>query len=155
MKAKQFILGTLILGFGLFSCEKKNTSPESNQISMHLIGQDNLYGGSSEGFIEENYVINDSITWNALKAQMDSKNDVTYRFNEQHVDFSQWTVLVSIDEIKMSGGHAINYTNIVENNNNIAVTIDKSFPGGNATTVITQPYIVVKIDKTNKQVIFN
>jgi hypothetical protein len=158
MKAKHIITGVLFITIGLISCKKDHVDANprvSNQVIMHTIGQDNLYGGSSEGFIEENHVINDSIAWNNLKTQMDAANDVTYKFNEQVIDFSQWTVIVSFDKVEMTGGHSINYSSIVENQANIVATIEQVHPEGPATTVITQPYIVVKIDKTNKPILFN
>lgn len=158
MKTKHIITGVLLLTVGLFSCEKEVRDPSptvSKPIVMHTIGQDNLYGNSSEGFTEENHVINDSVAWNDLKAQMDAANDVTHNFTEQVIDFSQWTVLVSFDKVEMSGGHSINYSSIGETQSNIVATIVHAHPGSASTTVITQPYIVVKIDKTIKPVIFN
>lgn len=158
MKTKHITTGFLFLALGLLSCEKEVTSAspqETNEMVIHVIGQENLYGSSSEGFLEENHVINDSVAWNELKAHMNQSNDVTYNFTEQEIDFTQWTVLASFDQVRPSGGHSINYSSVVENSDYIDATIHHVNPNGNATTVITQPYIVVKIEKTTKQVLFN
>lgn len=159
MKTKQFTIGLLFLALGLMSCEKEKTmcgqQHTASEIQVHIIGQDNLYGSSSEGFTEENHVINDSVAWNALKAQMNQANDVTYTFAEQNIDFSQWTVLASFDSVRPYGGYSINYSSVVEDDAQITATIFQEHPQGAATTVITQPYIVVKIPKTIKPVVFN
>lgn len=159
MKTKQYTMGLLFIVLGLMSCEKEKTTSGQQQaaseLQVHVIGQNNLYGSSSEGFTEENHVINDSVAWNALKAQMNQANDVTYTFTEQEIDFSQWTVLASFDQVRMNGGHAINYSSVVEDDTQITATIFHENPQGAATTVITQPYIIVKIEKTTKPVVFN
>lgn len=159
MKTKQYTMGLLFIVLGLMSCEKEKTTSGQQQaaseLQVHVIGQNNLYGSSSEGFTEENHVINDSVAWNALKAQMNQANDVTYTFTEQEIDFSQWTVLASFDSVRPYGGYAINYSSVVEDDAQITATIFQEHPEGAATTVITQPYIVVKIQKTTKPVVFN
>jgi len=159
MKRTHSITAILMLTVGLFSCEKEcpNPTPEpATPIVVTTISQNILYGSSEEGFTEENRVINDSVTWNAFKAQMNTVNEATLEFSEQNIDFSQWTVLASFDQVRPSGGFAINYSTVVENENNVIATVEKVGPGdGMVTTVITQPYIVVKIPKTSKTVIFN
>lgn len=158
MKTHKMVLGFFFLTLGLMSCEKEKTSgiqQAANDLTVHVIGQNNLYGSSSEGFTQENHVINNSVAWNALKAQMNQNNDVTYTFTEQEIDFSQWTVLASFDQVRPNGGYAINYSSVFEDDAQITVTIDQSSPNGAATTVITQPFIVVKIQKTTKPVVFN
>lgn len=158
MKTKHITIGFLFLTLGLLSCEKEvisGTPQDTNEMLVHVIGQENLYGSSSEGFTEENHVINDSVAWNALKAQMNQSNEVTYNFTEQEIDFTQWTVLASFDQVRPNGGHAISYSSVMEDSTHINATIHHVNPNGAATTVITQPYIVVKIQKTTKPVLFN
>lgn len=161
MKRTHSIAGILLLTVGLFSCEKECPNPNPNPpqttpIVVNTISQNILYGSSEEGFTEENRVINDSVTWNAFKAQMNTVNEATLEFSEQNIDFSQWTVLASFDQVRPSGGFAIDYASVVENENNVIATVEQIGPGdGMVTTVITQPYVVVKIPKTSKTVIFN
>lgn len=158
MKRVHSIAGILLLSIGLFSCEKEctiPTPPQTTPVDSYTIGQNCLYGSSDEGFTEENLVINDSIAWNDFKAQMNTVNEATNDFSELEIDFSQWTVLVSLDQVRPSGGFTINYSGIVENEENVIATIEAISPEGVVTTVITQPYIVVKIPKTSKSVIFN
>lgn len=157
MKKTQLFSGLICLAFLIFSCEKEkpNVAPKSTEVSSFTIAKGCLYGASSEGFVEENRIITDSIAWNDLKAQMDQANEVSYQFAEQEIDFSQWTVLVSIDQVQPNGGHAIDYSSIVESDASIIATIYKEYPQGNATTVITQPFIIVKIPKTSKTIYFN
>jgi hypothetical protein len=158
MKTKKMIAGILLLTVGLFSCKKEKVAPcpkETKQIFMHTIGKNNLYGSSSEGFTEENIVINDSVAWNDLKDRMNMNSNVTYNFTEQNIDFSQWTVIASFDQIRATGGHGISYTNPQDNANNVSITIEHQHTGNVQTQNITQPYIVAKISKTWKPIVFN
>lgn len=159
MKRTHIIAGILLLTVGLFSCEK--ISPRQNPLVVtpmvvNTISQNNLYGDSQEGFTEENRVINDSVAWNSFKNQMNTVNEATLEFSEQNIDFSQWTVLASFDQVRPSGGFSIKYSSVVENENTINATVAQvGTEEEMVTTVITQPYIVVKIPKTTKTVVFN
>ena len=64
-------------------------------------------------------------------------------------------VLALFDEVKGSGGYSIIVTDIVENQDNLTVTVKQTAPTGSAYAVMTQPYCIVKIPFTTKQIIFN
>ncbi|HAQ19423.1 MAG TPA: hypothetical protein DCR40_09365 [Prolixibacteraceae bacterium] len=63
--------------------------------------------------------------------------------------------LAAFDEIKMNGVYKIEITGIVENQNDLTTTIRRSSPKGVVDTVITRPYHIVKIPKTEKAIIYN
>jgi hypothetical protein len=158
MKRLKFIALVLVTGT-ILSCQKTKTTPtpvaSKTNITPIEIGRSCLYGGGSEGITQQNLVITDSIAWNNLKAQMNSVNNATYNFTEQTIDFSQWTVLASFDQVRTSGGFEIDFSSIVQNSTNIEATVYPSSPNGGAvTTVITQPYIIVKIPKSTLPIIF-
>jgi len=54
----------------------------------------------------------------------------------------------------MNGGYTIDITGVVENKNDLTVTIRNLSPNGAVYTVITQPYHIVKIPKTEKRIVF-
>lgn len=111
----------------------------------HLrIAKDNLYGNGDEGIIEQNMVISESTSWTNLIAQMNSVNTVSDSFSETDIDFSEYRVIAVFDEIKGNGGHSLEL-NIRSNFENIIVSITDIVPLGNATSMITQPFHIVKI----------
>lgn len=157
------LIALIILVGTSFSCEKANINPTKitttptpkTSIVPIEIGTGCLYGGGSEGVLEQNLVITDSVTWNALKAQMNTVNNATYNFTEQTIDFTQWTVLAAFDQVRPSGGHALSFTSIIANYTQIVATVTDTHPNGAATTVITQPYTIVKIPVSNLPITFN
>lgn len=112
-----------------------------------------LYGNGQENISKQNTVIKNSLDWNELMDKINSVNNVTERFSETNIDFSSYTIIAVFDEIKMNGGHSIDITDVTENDKNIIVTVENLLTGG-MTTVITQPFHIVKIPKRNKPFIF-
>jgi hypothetical protein len=150
-----------ILTFSIFaiSCsnEDENTTanPEPSDITPTLIGRGELYGSGEENIPEQNLVITNATEWNNLKTQMNITNNVSSGFNENGIDFSNCKIIASFDEVEPNGGHALDNTNIVETEENITVTIQHTGPEGNATTVMTQPFSIVRIPISPKPIVFN
>ena len=137
----------------ILNCNSDDSQSEMTQVQSTLIAKDNLYGNGAEGIVENNMVISDQGTWDNLIAQMDSVNNVSDGFSETNIDFSEYIVIAVFDEIKGSGGHSLEL-NIASNSENVVVTVINVVPEGNATTVITQPFHLVKISNTDLPIIF-
>jgi hypothetical protein len=112
------------------------------------------------GIIQQNVIYNSESNWNALLNQIDSYyqafgiNFTQLHFSETNIDFTKFTVIAVFDKVYGSGGYSIDITNIVENENNITVTV-ANLQTGNASSSVNQPYHIVKIPKTSKPFIFN
>jgi len=151
MKTKLFTL-LILINLGLMTnCSK--TDNVSNQIEFKSIGQGNLYGNGQENIIKENLVISDSNSWNELIDKMNSVNNESDGFTETNIDFSNFIVIAVFDKIYGNGGHSIDITNITENENNVIIKVENILKG-DLTSVITQPYDIVKIPKNDKLTIF-
>lgn len=120
-------------------------------INFSLIGKGNFYGGTY--VTPQNSVITNTADWNNFLAQADATNNVSGSFTETNINFNQFMILVAVDQVQNSGGHSIDIMTAVEHPLNITVEVDKLLIG-DATTVITQPYHIVKIQKSTKPVIF-
>lgn len=119
-----------------------------------LVGKGNLYGGGSEGFAQQFSVITTTVQWEAFKDQLNTVNTVTDHFVETEIEFSDYIVIALIDQVRGSGGHSIDIVNVNEDRSHIFITVGH-LSTGDATTVITQPYHIVKIPITQKEIIFN
>jgi len=142
-----------ILSILALSCNEADDNSNSVTIESTLIAKDNLYGGGNEGIIEQNLVISDQATWDALMTQMNSVNNVTNTFTETVIDFSEYKIIAVFDAIKANAGHSIELY-ITSNSESIFVNVTDLTPGGNAATVITQPFHIVKIQATNLPIVF-
>jgi hypothetical protein len=126
-----------------------------NSISPILIGKGDLYGNGKEQIAKQCLVINTSSEWNQLLVKMNSVNLVSTGFLETNIDFSIYTVIAIFDEVRMNNGYSITI-NMVESDNKIIVNVQYSTTnGGSVASVITQPYKIVKINKSNKVIVFN
>jgi hypothetical protein len=128
-------------------------------INPILISKKNNAFNSNGGISEQNLIINDETNWTNLKNLMDAPytpygiNFCQQYFIETTIDFNSYTVIAAFDKINGNGGHSIDITNITENETNIIVTVQKLLTG-NANSVITQPYHIVKIPKAKKPIVF-
>jgi hypothetical protein len=128
-------------------------------ITSSLVGKNRLNG--SEGVNQQENVINNETVWNNLKNQIDSQyiaigegNYYTQNnFAETTINFNNFTVIAVFDQVYGTGGHSIDITNITEYEDNIVVTVE-NLQTGNASTVISQPFHIVKIPKATKPIVF-
>ena len=123
-------------------------------ISTTLIASGNLYGNGGENIPMQNMIISNNKEWTELMNKLNSVNNVTDNFTETEFDFSNFTIIALFDDIKMYGGYSIEIESVVENRSDLIAVIRHLSPNGIAPTVITQPYFIVKIPKTEKRIIF-
>ena len=143
----------ILLSILILSCTSEDYNIETVDIESTLIAKDNLFGNGGEGIIEQNLEITNQSMWNNLISQMNSVNNVSDNFSEIDIDFSQYKIIAIFDKIKSKGGHSLEL-NIMSNSENIIININDISPKGNAATVITQPYHIVKISNSNLPIIF-
>lgn len=139
----------------LTSCRDNNDEniESKNQINFQLIGKGNLMGSSYAP--PQNTAITNSTQWNNFLNQIDSSNNhPSSTFTETNIDFNQFMVILVVDSVYPNGGHSVDIMTIDENSQNIEVDVEKLLQG-DVTTVITQPYHIVKIPKILKPVTFN
>jgi len=142
---------TLFIIVFVLGCSKNSTS--QMELSFSLIGQDNLYCVGTEGITKSNLIIKDSSSWNNIMAKMNLQNNQTDKFTETSVDFNQYIIVAIFDKVYGNGGHTIDVTSITENESNIIIKVENLSKGA-LINVVTQPYHIVKILKTDKNIVF-
>ncbi|WP_299121915.1 protease complex subunit PrcB family protein [uncultured Winogradskyella sp.] len=142
----------LILLFVL-NCKSTQNQEKMGEQDIVLISKGNLYGSGEEGIEKQNSVITNDSDWQDLMARMNSVNKISGGFSESEIDFSKYRVVAVFDEVKSTGGHSIEL-DIASNSENIEVNISHKSPEGMATTVMTQPYYIVKIVKNDLPISF-
>jgi hypothetical protein len=81
---------------------------------------------------------------------MNSVNNVSNTFSETSIDFDDYSIIAVFLEVK-SNGWGVTINNITENENNISVSTQED---ESITPVQSQPFHIVKIPKTNKDITF-
>ena len=153
---KHLLLLLCSIFFLTISCRDNNDDDEQlkskSQINFQLIGKGNLTGSYTA---QQNTVITNTTQWNNFLSQIDGQNNhPSTDFTETNIDFNQFMVIVVIDAVYPNGGHSVDIMTVEENPQNIEIDVEKLLQG-NVTTVVTQPYHIVKIPKILKPVIFN
>lgn len=150
MKKLLLLLLIPILFFN-YSCTDKDENIESKTpINLQLIGKGELIGNSLP---QQNLVITNSAQWTTLLNTLDANNNVSGGFTETNINFNQYMVIAVFDQTYLNGGHSIDIVAVDETAANLEVNIEKLLQG-NATSIVTQPYHIVKIPKIAKPVIF-
>jgi len=154
MRSKIFLKNVRILIFLiLLSGGCSNEDDMQTVIYPSIIGKGDLNGSGKEGIQQQNIVISDTAAWNDLKIKMDSYNNTTGSFTETEINFSEYIILAAFSELRPLGGCSIEIKNVLEYSGGINVTIENFVPNAGVAEE-TQPYHIVKIPKTNKQIFF-
>lgn len=146
------ILVFVILLFAL-NCKSTENQAKMEKEDFILIGKGNLYGSGSEGIEKQNLVITSSEEWKAVLNKLNAVNRVSDSFSETNVDFSKYTIIAVFDEVKNSGGHALDLI-IQEAKDKVLIEVLQKSPDGIATSVMTQPYYIVKLPKRELPIVF-
>tara|TARA_B100000780_G_scaffold252496_1_gene199634 strand:+ start:296 stop:745 length:450 start_codon:yes stop_codon:yes gene_type:complete len=148
MKNMFLILSILLT---IYSCNKNDDNqvfPQNKEFNVIYSGV--LSGNGSEGIIQSNMVINNTTDWQNLIIQMNSFNNVSGNFSETDIDFDNYLIIAVFLEVKPNGWE-VQINNITENENSLVVsTNENEFD----SSVITQPFSIVKIRRTEKTIEF-
>jgi len=156
MKMKPIFLIFLLVAF--VSCQPDEIALETGKeitfikdLDFSIVAQGNLDG--RENIEKSNLIIQDNTSWENLISKMNTIKDVSDKFIETDIDFSRYTIIAVFDEVYGNGGHSIDVITVKENDFNVIVKLDRLLKG-NLASVITQPFQIIKIPKTEKQIIF-
>lgn len=128
------------------------TKEEANSyISMRSVTKGYLTGDGKEGISQGGTVINSQADWDELTTKMNAVNDA---IEPPSVDFSQTTLLAYFDEIRGSGGYSVYVTEIRTDGSEIKVHVKEVSPTEDAIEIMTQPFEIVSIEKTDLPVTF-
>lgn len=132
-----------------------STCPNNQKEGIVSLYKGSLKGDGSEGFTRQNLVINSVRDWNDFLIKLDTTNTVFKAF-ENSIDFKNNTILIAIDSKKTTGGFSTTIVKTVQKGNKLQVMVDSKGPKPTdmVTMSLTQPIHIVKINKTNKEVIF-
>ncbi len=143
---KQIIILLSII-FIASSCSSDDAG--SSQVSYSEITKESY--SSDKKIPKSNLVIKDVAAWNSLLSKI-SPAEVS-NFKETNIDFTKYQVIAVFDEVHNSGGYSIDITKITQSNSEITVKVEQ-LKKGDLTSVVTQPFHIVKITKSNKAVVF-
>lgn len=141
-----------LIGFLSVSCSKEEC--ELTDHSYEYVEQGALYGDGDEGISASNLVIKTQTEWDDLVAKMDAVNDESSGFENVPSNFDEQMIIACFDQVRPSGGYGIDITSTDVVDGELQITVVKTEPSGASTTVITQPYVIIVMDKCEGTVTF-
>ena len=133
----------------MFCCSNDNDSIyQSTKIIFTEIGQ---------GFTElndnlaKNLIITTETEWNILMDNLPS--EFVDNFNEININFNEFIIIAVITENQPNTGYSVSVNEIIENKNSINVFSEIQYTGSGYTRVV-QPFHIVKIPSTSKEIVF-
>ena len=153
-------LFTLFSALFLVSCRSVESSIEYEEMEdkdhkLSFIGQGVLYGAGKEKIKESCVVIDNQEDWNKMMEKLNSgENNVTDNFERQGVNFEEEMILACFDKVRSTGGYTLEIAEAIETTENIEVQYCITPPQGSAITIMTQPYHIITIPASTKQVTF-
>lgn len=133
----------------MFCCSNDNDSIyQSTKIIFTEIGQ---------GFTElndnlaQNLIIATETEWNILIDNLPS--EFVDNFNEININFNEFIIIAVITENQPNTGYSVSVNEIIENKNSINVFSEIQYTGSGYTRIV-QPFHIVKIPSTSKEIVF-
>lgn len=141
----------LLLLIGVSCSSSKNTSQKTPvDMPFSIIKTGDLFGAGEEQL--ENGIVMAANTekMNSVIIQMNSVNEEIKEplIPDTHF-FDESMLLFVFDKVRGSGGHSLEIIDIIKTKEMILVNIKEKAPNGPASTVMTQPYIVLSIEKSD------
>jgi hypothetical protein len=129
--------------------------PKNEEGGFTSLSKGSLFGNGAEGFKKGNIVISSKAEWKFFLSKIDTTNNLSKTF-ENAIDFSKEIIIVFVDKVRNSGGFSVEIIEAVIERNTLLIKVKTKGPKpmDMVTSVMTQPYHIVKIKKTSKKIKF-
>ena len=110
-----------------------------------------------QGFTElndnlaQNLIIATETEWNILMDNLPS--EFVDNFNEININFNEFIIIAVITENQPNTGYSVSVSEIIENKNSINVFSEIQYVGSGYAAIV-QPFHIVKLPSTNKEIVF-
>ena len=110
-----------------------------------------------QGFTElndnlaQNLIIATETEWNILLDNLPS--EFVDNFNEININFNEFIIIAVITENQPNTGYSVSVSEIIENKNSINVFSEIQYVGSGYAAIV-QPFHIVKLPSTNKEIVF-
>ena len=101
--------------------------------------------------LAKNLIIATETEWNILLDNLPS--EFVDNFNEININFNEFIIIALITENQPNTGYSVSINEIIENKNSINVFSEIQYVGSGYTAIV-QPFHIVKIPSTNKEIVF-
>lgn len=148
----QFLFFAFIV-LTISSCKTPAEVPSGNNlVDFVALHAGNLFGAGEEGFSEGGFVIESE---DELGAFIEKANAFNRAVREDiSVDFDSEMILVYMDQVRGTLDHILRIKTVHETEDAITMEVIHEAPKEAAAEVITQPFVIISILKSEKEIKF-
>lgn len=149
------VKNVLILSFLILITSCKGTDSATTQKqenNAEKLAGGSLYGNGNEGFDKGHQLIKNRVDLKAFIKKMNQSNDVIKPKSIDLIDFDDSMLLAIFDKVRTTGGYSLVFDEVKQEKGRYIVKTNMEKPGEMASSVMTQPYLILKLPKTDKEV---
>lgn len=153
---KQILFFALSIFAFLYSCgtnNNKHTENTASKVDFEIIKTGVLHGAGEEGFSQEAIKVSNIEEFNQILKKLNSVNEELGDDIISNQSFFDEQMLVFVfDKVRGNGGYNFKVEHALLQNDTIAITAFSKKPEGPATSIMTQPFQLLQMDKLNNEV---
>ena len=138
--------------YSLNACHNSKEANESDvNLNFEIVQKGVLKGAGEEGFDQEVIKVESYQELNEVLNSINTVNkEIDSDFISDHVFFEDYMLLFVFDKVRGTGGYKLKIDDINATKKEIALKIYTKSPGDNAPSVMTQPFEVIQLKKSEK-----
>lgn len=159
MKSFLILFAVYSLSIMVTSCgtnDAKHSENADNAVTVvdyQTVKSGVLHGAGEEGISQGIIAVSNIDELNDLRNKMNAVNEVVGEDIIADERFFEEEMLIFIfDKVRGTGGYTFNVEEITENKETLKVNVLSKSPSGPATSIMTQPYQIVSIAKSNNEI---
>lgn len=137
----------------LSSCRAVKEAELPQEVYYKTLKNGAMYGGGEEGLNAGFIAIRSREDWENLVKQMNKINEHVDISIADEVDFEQDMIIALIDQLRGSGGYTFSTESIIREGDQLSIYLLSKAPEGSSTSVMTQPYELIKTRKTDLTIV--
>lgn len=152
LKSITLLFGISSVLLSLDSCILTGIAPnEKIEHESELLQKGNLHGDGQEDVSEGGMHIRSQSQYDMLIGKM---NSVNFEVQNTEIDFNEQSLIVLVDRVRSTAGYKLKIASVMEYPEEIVVSYKVIPPDGPAAEVISQPFAIYSIFKTNRPIRF-
>ncbi len=149
---KKLIIITSIILFA--ACKSNKKIAQNKPFAYQLLAQSTLHGNGAEGFEAGLYKISDKAQWQDFLKKINTVNNESSKFNPDNPDFDKYMIVAIFDKVLSYGGVKFSIGKVENTKDTVKFVTKHEEPEGQMSIqVMNQPYILIKIKKTDKALV--
>jgi len=131
---------------------KSTDSLKMKGSQVQIVTNGGLYGNGKEGFEKGHQAIKSKVDYKAMINKMNRANKVAKPEEANTIDFENYILVAIFDKVRSTGGYSMEFEKMTMEGQNLILHIKMNKPERLATSIMTQPYLLLKLPKTNKEI---